>query len=102
MEKFSFLPDMSIFPDCEEKRLIENLAQKLELQLGKMTPDKDMDEVRVLNNKASETWWKMNATMGALVAKVAKESKQDRKWKVSIILSSLALIISILNMFFRS
>jgi hypothetical protein len=99
MEKYDFLPDMSIFPDCEEKRRIENLAQKLELQLGEMTPEKDMKELRVLNLRLSETWWEMNATMGALVAKLAKESKQDMRWKVSIILSSLALIISILNMF---
>ncbi len=44
MNEYSFLPDMSVFPDCEEKRQIENLAQKLELHINKMTSEKDMDD----------------------------------------------------------
>ena len=45
MKEYSFLPDLSVFPDCEEKRRIENLAQELELNLEKYTDTKNHDEI---------------------------------------------------------
>lgn len=67
-EQSSILPDMKDFPDCEEKRHVANLAQKMELHLIKMKSDKTFDELQKLHEEANEMWWEMNAAMGALVA----------------------------------
>ncbi len=101
MKEYSFLPDMSAFPDCEEKRQIENLAQKLELQLSKMTPENGINEIEVLHKEANELWWEMNTCMGALVTRTVKEAKQNKRWLLSLSLSVIAIILSIISIIIR-
>ncbi|MCE5319172.1 MAG: hypothetical protein LLG04_17645 [Parachlamydia sp.] len=96
-EQSSLLPNMKDFPDCEEKRHVINLAQKLELHLEKMTPDKSFDEIRKLHEESNEIWWEMNSTIGALIAKSSRDLKQDKRWLISLVLSIIALLVSLFS-----
>ncbi len=99
VEQSTLLPNMKSYPDCEEKRHLENLVQKLDLHLEKMNDkNKDFKEIQELHEKANEIWWEMNVTMGALIAK----KKQYKKDYLSIILSIIAIVVASTSLFVSS
>ncbi len=98
MKKFKYLPDMSKFPDCEEKRRVINLAQKLEIQLKKYTSE-NREKLEQIHEESNEIYWEINATMGALVAKKVDQTKHSQMWRVSLIISISALILSTISIF---
>lgn len=95
----AFLPDLANFPDCEEKRRVENLGQKIGLLIREQAENrKDFAKVKELHNQLNETWWEANTCMGALIAKTINENKSDRRWRISMWMSIVALFISLCSL----
>jgi len=93
--KSGILPDLSAFPDCEEKRQLINYAQKLEVYLGRYH-NLSGEELIKHHDDTNEIWWQMNATMGKLVAKVINERKEWIRWTIDRLFSFLAILVSII------
>jgi len=94
MGKYNFLPDMSDYPDCEEKRIIMNLAQQLENKLVQM--DGEQQNIDKYHEDANKIYWELNAKMGALCYKMKKEAIEAKRFVWPLILSIAAFIISLL------
>jgi len=95
MKKYDFLPDMSEYPDCEEKRIVMNLAQKLEIKLEDMFSDKQKFDK--YHREANEIYWELNAKMGTLCYKTRKDSFEKKKFVWPLIISIIAFVISLLT-----
>lgn len=97
--KRGIAPDLSNFADCEEKRHLQNLEQKLELHIDSMYETDDFEELKKMHSEGNEIWWEINAKMGALLCKVNSERKDDKRFRISLIFSIFALIMSIISLF---
>jgi len=106
MKKYKYLPDMSVYPDCQERREIENLAAKLELKMSDMVEDKE--NLEKYSAECNEIWWTINAKMGALVDKKNQlldkslvEKKINKRWIWTTIIAGIALILSIVQLILK-
>lgn len=94
----SWLPDLTAFPDCEERRRVENLSQEMELLLQKQADTPDLVEAQKIHDRMNRIWFEANATVGALVARVAIEQRQTRRWRVETVVAYVALAVALLSL----
>lgn len=96
-EPLNLIPDLSSFPDCEERRRAEDLHQKLGILIADLH-ELDEPSLQTRWQEANKTWWEMNAMMGALIGKTMDLRRQRLRWIWSLTLSSVALLISLLSL----
>lgn len=95
-------PQISDYPDSEEKRQVQNLAEKVDLHrygiIYRINKDADFTE-NFMNRQEQffELWWEFQAAMGRLKATSRRETIEGRRWIASYIVSVLAIIISIIS-----
>lgn len=63
------------------------------LQMGKIGKAHG-EEFYAFHEEGNEIWWEMNVTMGALVARIAKE----RKWIISLIISIISIVLFVISL----
>lgn len=90
------------YPDSEEKRRVENLAQKIDLVrkgfLYPMNHSKDyVEEFMNHQEKFFELWSEFDIAIGRLKSTSVRETIERRRWIAAFVVSVLALVIAIVS-----
>lgn len=76
----TLLPDLTPYPPSEEKAAPENLGEKLELLIPKLS-ETDSGECETVVREYNETWWKANEMWGKLLWKTFEQWLQESRFQ---------------------
>ena len=101
----TLIPDLSPYPDCEERRKIQNLGQKLEGLLAQY-PQSDDEEIRKHHALVNETYWELNCALGSLLSKTFEREQAERhhserqnRMTVSAWAASVSALVAVVGFF---
>lgn len=91
------------YPDSDEKRRVQNLAEKLDMarhgMIYRINEAGDFtEEFMKRQEQVFELWWEFDTAMGRLKTTFAREAVESRRWIASYVVSVLALVIAIISL----
>lgn len=94
---------ISNYPDSEEKRRVQNLAEKVDMSRKGIIHriNKDGDSTEEFMNRQEqffELWWEFEEAMGRLKATHSWKAVERRRWVSSYVMSIIALVVAIVSL----